>query len=183
MKDFIRTDLTFSLCGLNCGICPMHLGGYCPKCGGGDGNQSCAIAKCSLQHNKVEYCFLCPEFPCFKYEGIEEYDSFITHQHQLRDIKRAQEIGMEAYSKEQDKKVEILNTLLSDYNDGRRKIFYCVAINLLPLLDIEKVMTQVADTTYLNELTIKEKAEYVVSHFQSIANQQGVVLKLRKNKR
>lgn len=182
MKYFIRTDLTFSLCGLNCGLCPMRLGEYCPGCGGGDGNQSCTIAKCSLQHNKVEYCFLCPDFPCNLYEGIEEYDSFITHQHQLRDIKRAKEVGIEAYNKEQVKKSEILQTLLSDYNDGRRKTFYCVSINLLPLQEIEKVMKQVADNIYLNELTIKEKAEYVVSLFQNIAVQQGVVLKLRKNK-
>jgi len=59
---------------------------------GGAGNQSCAIAKCSLQHDKVEYCFLCPDFPCPRYEDAEEYVSFITHQRQLRDIKRAQEI-------------------------------------------------------------------------------------------
>jgi hypothetical protein len=108
----------------------MRLDGHCPGCGGGAGNQSCAIAKCSLQHDKVEYCFLCSEYPCQKYKGIEEYDSFITHQRQLRDIARAQKIGVEAYNKEQARKAKILRTLLSDYNDGRRKTFYCVAINI-----------------------------------------------------
>ena len=34
MKDFIRADQLFSLCGLNCGLCTMRLGGYCPGCGG-----------------------------------------------------------------------------------------------------------------------------------------------------
>lgn len=70
MKGFKRTNLYFSLCGLNCGLCTMRLDGHCPGCGGGEGNQSCAIAKCSLQHNKVEYCFNCSEFPCLRYEGI-----------------------------------------------------------------------------------------------------------------
>jgi hypothetical protein len=180
MKDFNRTDLSFSLCGLNCELCPMRLGGHCPGCGGGAGNQSCAIAKCSLQHDKVEYCFLCPEYPCRRYEGIEEYDSFITHQRQLRDIKRAQEMGMEAYNNEQAQKAEILQTLLSDFNDGRRKTFYCVAINLLPLQDIDNVMKQVVENTSFNNLTIQEKAENVVSLFQNFAIQQGLVIRLRK---
>ena len=35
MKGFTRTETRFSLCGLNCGLCSMHLGGYCPGCGGG----------------------------------------------------------------------------------------------------------------------------------------------------
>ena len=70
MKDFTRSDLLFSLCGLNCGLCPMHLDGHCPGCGGGEGNQSCKIARCSLQHGKPEYCSQCQDFPCEKYEDI-----------------------------------------------------------------------------------------------------------------
>lgn len=50
MKDFLRQEPLFSLCGLNCGLCTMHLGGHCPGCGGGAGNQSCSLARCSLQH-------------------------------------------------------------------------------------------------------------------------------------
>lgn len=34
MKGFTRTETRFSLCGLNCTLCSMHLGGYCPGCGG-----------------------------------------------------------------------------------------------------------------------------------------------------
>ncbi len=182
MKDFFRTNLNFSLCGLNCRLCPMRLGGYCPGCGGGEGNQTCAIAKCSRQHANIEYCFLCPEYPCLKYEGTMEYDSFITHQRQTRDLERAQEIGLEAYNREQDRKAEILSMLLSDYNDGRRKTFYCIAVNLLPLKDIEDIIKQVSDDVSQNNLTItmKERAEKVISLFQNSAIQQGLVLKLRK---
>ena len=48
MKNFKRDNLLFSLCGLNCGLCPMKIDGYCPGCGGGAGNQSCKIARCSM---------------------------------------------------------------------------------------------------------------------------------------
>ena len=113
MKDFQRNNLFFSLCGLNCGLCPMKLGGPCPGCGGGEGNQSCKIARCSIQHGNVEYCFQCPEYPCGKYQDAEEFDSFITHQNQLKDIAKAQSIGIEAYNREQMRKISILDTLLA----------------------------------------------------------------------
>lgn len=51
MKGFKRNNQLLSLCGLNCGLCPMHIDGYCPGCGGGAGNQSCRIARCSLEQN------------------------------------------------------------------------------------------------------------------------------------
>ena len=34
MKGFTREETRFSLCGLNCALCSMYLGGYCPGCGG-----------------------------------------------------------------------------------------------------------------------------------------------------
>ena len=71
MKDFRRDNLLFSLCGLNCGLCPMNLNQHCPGCGGGEGNQSCSLAKCSLQHENVEYCFQCKHYPCEKYDNID----------------------------------------------------------------------------------------------------------------
>ena len=40
MKGFQREDRMFSLCGLNCMLCPMQIGGYCPGCGGG---KSCHV--------------------------------------------------------------------------------------------------------------------------------------------
>ena len=64
MKNFTRLDLSLSLCGLNCMLCSMHISGYCPGCGGGEGNQSCKIARCSLRHEKPEYCSHCWVFPC-----------------------------------------------------------------------------------------------------------------------
>ena len=53
MKGFKRNNQLLSLCGLNCGLCPMHIDGYCPGCGGGAGNQSCRIARCSLEHDHI----------------------------------------------------------------------------------------------------------------------------------
>ncbi|MDW7659920.1 MAG: DUF3795 domain-containing protein [Bacillota bacterium] len=180
MKDFERKNLMFSLCGLNCGLCPMKLGGYCPGCGGGPGNQSCSFARCSLSHGKVEYCSQCPEFPCDKYDGVEQYDSFITHQCQMRDLQRARKIGVDAYNEELEKKRVILEKLLNEYNDGRKKTFYCVAVNLLDLEELENAMREVEAFDSSHTLTVKEKAERIKSVFDDLAQQKNMVLKLRK---
>ena len=66
MKGFERKNQLFSLCGLNCRLCPMLLGNYCGGCG--NGNQSCRIAKCSLEHGQIEYCYECRQYPCEKYQ-------------------------------------------------------------------------------------------------------------------
>ncbi len=40
-----------------------------------------------------------------------------------------------------EQKLAILAELLEDYNEGRRKSFYCLAVTLLPLAELETVMT------------------------------------------
>lgn len=182
MKDFTRSDLLFSLCGLNCGLCPMHLGGHCPGCGGGEGNQSCKIAKCSLQHGRLEYCSQCKEFSCEKYEDIDEFDSFITHQNRKKDMEKQREIGAEMYRAEQETKAHILEWLLQNCNDGRKKTFFCLAVNLLELEDVRKVMEQIISYEKFEELSLKEKAVYAAGQFQKVADEQGILLKLRKKK-
>ena len=183
MKNFQRDDLLFSLCGLNCGLCPMNLNHYCPGCGGGEGNQSCAIARCSLSREGVQYCVQCGLFPCGKYEGIDEYDSFITHRNRKKDFIRFQEIGAAAYQAEQREKMEILKLLLSDYNDGRRKGFFCAAVNLLEIQDLRTVMEQIPGDKESSGLTIKEKALRAVNAVQCMADERKIEIKLRKKKK
>lgn len=97
MSNFIRQNQMLSLCGLNCGLCPMFLGKYCNGCG--KGNQPCKIARCGID-KQVEYCFECDSYPCEQYQDIDVYDSFITHRNQKTDLERAKHIGIAAYNEE-----------------------------------------------------------------------------------
>ena len=180
MKDFRRKDLLFSLCGLNCGLCTMHLDVYCPGCGGGEGNQSCKIAKCSLQHGKIEYCYQCGSFPCERYKAVDEYDSFITHQNMLKDFEKMKAAGAEAYRKEQVEKMEILKDLLDHYNDGRKKTFFCLAVNLLELDDLQTAMEKMKKEEQERNLSAKDKAAYLTQLLREAAGQKNIILKLRR---
>ena len=179
MKGFKRDDLMFSLCGLNCALCTMKIDSYCPGCGGGAGNQGCAIARCSLDRGGFAYCFECNEYPCGKYNGIDEFDSFITHRHQLKDMEKIKNIGIDTYHTKLLEKSAILMHLLESYNDGRRKTFFNLAINLLELDDIKTVIRKIESEVQQN-ISIKEKAIIAVKQFENVASQKGVAIKLNK---
>ena len=172
MKGFTRAETRFSLCGLNCALCSMHLGGYCPGCGGGAGNQSCTIAKCSLEHDGVQFCWKCPEYPCSRYEGFDDGDSFVPHRNRKQ--------GVDAYLARLEEKRTILEDLLAHYNDGRRKTFFNTAVYLLPLEDLRTVMASLDSRMGLSEQTAKERALAAVGLLQEAADRQGISLKRNK---
>ena len=180
MKGFTRAETRFSLCGLNCTLCSMHLGGYCPGCGGGAGNQSCAIAKCSLEHGGVQFCWECPEYPCSRYEGFDDGDSFVPHRNRQQDVAQARELGLEAYLARQAEKQAILDELLAHYNDGRRKTLFNTAVCLLPLEDLRSVMVSLSSRTELTVQPVKERALAAVELLQEAADRLNISLKLNK---
>lgn len=183
MKGFTRTETRFSLCGLNCALCSMHLGDYCPGCGGGAGNQSCAMARCSLEHGGVQFCWECPEYPCPRYEGFDDGDSFVPHRNRQQDIAQARELGLEAYLAQLEEKRAILDKLLAYYNDGRRKTLFNTAVHLLLLEDLRSVMAALDSRPELAEQTVKDRALAAVGLLQEAADRQGISLKLNKKQK
>lgn len=182
MKGFNRSNQLFSLCGLNCGLCPMFLNQYCPGCGGGEGNQSCKIARCGMEHGGVEYCFQCSQYPCEKYDHIDDFDSFITTRRQKVDLEKARQLGIEAYNTEQIEKARILDVLLSGYNDGRKKTLFCLAVNLLELQELQAVLREIECRSDMETLTLKEKSAFVARLLQDAASHREIDLKLHKKK-
>ncbi len=180
MKGFKRDDPLISLCGLNCGLCTMYIGGYCPGCGGGDGNQSCAIARCSVER-KVAFCSACADYPCDKYDGIDDYDSFISTRNRKSNLDKVERIGPAAYRAGLDEKMAILQVLLADYNDGRHKSPFCTAVNLLDLDALRAIMATLPNEMR-DRMTPKEKAKLAETKFQAAADRQGISLNMRKKK-
>ena len=86
---------------------------------------------------------------------------------------------MKEYEIELNEKVKLLEFLLKNYDDGRRKSFYCVAVNLLGLQDVKAVMGQI-DSEIDLEMPLKMKAAAVVRLFEDMAEIRGISLTLRK---
>ena len=71
--------------------------------------------------------------------------------------------GLKEYKSELNKKIKILETLLDKYNNGRLKQFYCIAVNLLELSDLQIIMKSVTNELEKNDLNINEKIQIIVS--------------------
>ena len=185
MKSYSREYPLFSLCGLNCGLCPRYQtdgASKCPGCGGTDfhlKHPSCAVITCTQKHDQVEYCFQCTSYPCEKYRNQSGKDSFITYQNVLTDFEKAKTEGLQQYKLEMNEKIEILEYLIHNYNDGRRKNFYCIAVNLLSLASLKEIIQEIQNTVSPLDIDNKSKIEQIIALFETKAECNSIVLKLR----
>lgn len=186
MKEYIREYPQFSLCGLNCGLCPRYQSkgaSRCPGCGGEEfhlKHPSCAVITCSKKHDNVEYCFQCAEYPCDRYINSDEKDSFISYQKVCADFENARRNGIEAYKAALKEKIDFLKFLIENYNDGRKTSFYCNAVNLLSLVDIDEIKKSIEDGICKTGTAQKEKITAVTAAVEELARSKGIDLKLRK---
>ena len=178
-SEFNRADGLFSLCGLNCGLCPMQIRGECSGCfNGSTCYQTCPIAPCSVRHGNVDYCFQCNEYPCKRYDGIDKYDSLISHRNQKKDLAKAKAIGIEAYLAEQRTKRSILDRLLKEYDDGDSDVFFCLTVNMLGVDDLDAVLDR-ADKEAVHK-GIRDKNAYIKKLLYDCAEKRNIPLELRR---
>ena len=176
--DFKRTDSLFSLCGLNCSLCPGFVRGNCGGCfSDSPCYLTCPLAPCSVEHGNVEYCFLCEEYPCKKYEGFDLHDSMVLHRNIKKDVEKAKQIGIEAYKEEQREKKKILDRLLLEYDDGQRDIFFCLAVNMLEVDDLKDVLKQLEKA--VGNMSLSDKAYLAERQLHICAEKRNLVLELR----
>lgn len=98
-------------------------------------------------------------------------------------MEKAKRLGIDAYNAEQAEKANILGIFLSQYNDGRKKTLFCVAVNLLELQELQTVLKEIDRQPDMETLTLKEKSAFVAGLLQDTAATKNIDLKLRKKKR
>lgn len=181
MREFQRPHPEFSACGLNCGLCPRYYtagDSRCPGCAG-EGffakHPTCGILSCCIRKN-IDGCYQCEAYPCAKYDGADRWDSFITHKNRFRDLLQAKEAG--AAPAVLSEKMSLLRRLLEQWNDGRRKSFYCTAVNLLSAEGTAAVLDRLEHE--VPPQTPKERAALAVRLLEAQAQLECVDIKLRK---
>ena len=185
MKEYIRKYPLFALCGLNCGLCPRYRTegtSKCPGCGGPDfhlKHPACAVITCNKKHDNVEFCFQCSLFPCEKYIKPSATDSFISYTNVIDDFKKAKD-DLKHYKQVLNEKVKILEFFLNNYNDGKRKNYYCVATNLLSLDVLKVILDNVKKHVATQDLDLKSRIDMVIILFEEMAKKEEVEIKLRK---
>ena len=91
-------------------------------------------------------------------------------------------IGTERYHSELKEKMQILRYLLDNFNDGRRKSFFCMAVNLIEIEDLKSAVKEIEEEVSGKELTVKEKAVISVEILKSAAARKNIYLSSGKKK-
>lgn len=79
-------------------------------------------------------------------------------------------------------KAELLEKLLAQYNDGRRKTFYFLAVNLLELPELRAAMARAEGRAGFAGLSSQARCRAVAEEIQGAADKRGIPLKLRRKK-
>lgn len=185
----VKTCPTIACCGLDCGLCPTYYtkgSSRCPGCCGPEFHNkhpSCSIITCCVKTNKFETCAQCNEFPCQKLKDWDKIDSFICHRVSLTNLNLIKKKGLEEFIKQQEKRIEFLERMLENFNEGRSKSFFCIASALLPLDDLEHALNKSNDritSEGIGPNDLKAKSKILITSLNQHAKKRKIELKLRK---
>jgi hypothetical protein len=186
----LKTYPTLGCCGLDCGLCPRYYtegSSRCPGCSGPEFSSkhpSCPFVTCCVKKKGLEVCAQCDEFPCDRTEDSEHVgDSFISHRKTFTNLVYIKEHGLESFITQQRKKIELLELMLDEFDDGRSKSFYCLAAVLLPPDIIELSLERCREEMRASGIDGDDKkqiAKLLKEKLNKAAENAGIELKLRK---
>lgn len=175
------------VCGLSCRLCPTYNTDTPSKCGGCKSSAriavGCPFITCAVKKQGIEFCWDCKDNnTCEKWsihrEAGKHMDSFKCYQKLEEDISFIQRNGIEAFVEQQKIREQLLKEMLSKYNEGRSKSYYCIAATVLGIDELKSVLDEAEERT--RNLEIKEKAKVLHSLLDNISTEKGYLLKLRK---
>ena len=175
------------ICGLSCRLCPMFNTEAESRCRGCKSAArmavGCPFITCAIKKKEIEFCWECQESKtCEKWKKHRQAgktaDSFKCYQKLEDDILFIQKNSVSAFEKLQKKREQVLNIMLTDFNEGRSKSYYCIAATVLSIEELTDAITQAKKES--EGLDIKGKSKVLHSILDKIAGKKGYYLKLRK---
>ena len=175
------------VCGLFCRLCPMYNTEAESRCLGCKSTTriavGCPFITCAVKKKGIEFCWECTENKtCEKWkkhrEAGKKIDSFKCYQKLEEDISFIQKKGIGEFEKIQKKREHLLKEMLRDFNEGRSKSYYCIAVTVLDIEELREVLTRAKKES--DGLDIKGKSKVLHSILDKIAGKKSYCLKLRK---
>ncbi len=157
---------TIGVCGLDCGLCPRYYTkgiSRCPGCAGPDFSNkhpSCSFITCCVKKKNLEVCAECTEYPCQKfksereYQQVKESSSYPSYKKVIPNLNFIREQGIKKFIEQQKKRIQFLETMIEDFDDGRSRSFFCKSAIFLDLVSLEKSLT---------DATLRMKTEKIKS--------------------
>ena len=185
MNNHVKKYETVGSCGIDCGLCPRFYtkgNSACPGCGGlnfKEKHPSCGVFSCCAVKNGLEICSECKDYPCKRFEAENvRYDSFVTHQKMFANLEYIRDYGIEQFVENQGIRMKILDDLLSNYDDGRSKSFFCISSALLPLDKLQEAHEFVQKMD--SNKALEERTKALKDFLRNIAHALHIELKLKQ---
>lgn len=175
-------------CGLSCKLCPMYHTDSKSRCEGCKSKArmsiGCAFITCAIKKKGIEFCWECNEnASCVRWkkhrEAGKEADSFKCYQKLEDDIDYVHNYGIDQFVELQDIKEKILREMLDTFNEGRSRSYYCIAVTVMEVEELEDAVARANTDSY--GLDIKCKSKVLHKIFDGIAEKKKYNLKLRKS--
>jgi hypothetical protein len=175
------------VCGLSCKLCPAYYRETKSKCEGCKSEYrmgaACPFHNCAVKKKGIEFCGFCDEnATCDRWRKFREmgkqHDSIVCYQKLEDNIVFIQKNGMEEFEKQQKTRENLVQSMLSEFNEGRSKTLYCIAATLLEISELESVLEEAREKSM--GFDIKAKAEVMHSLLDKIAENKNYLLRLRK---
>jgi hypothetical protein len=185
MTDKMKKYETIAACGIDCGLCPRFYtkgDSTCPGCGGlnfKEKHPSCGVLTCCVTINGFETCAECRDFPCFRFKtDSSNYDSFTTHRKMFSNLEEIKSVGIKQFIEKQKIQIDILRDLLTNYDDGRAKNFFCQACSLLPIGKLQEIHNEIKSE--VENVILQEKSKLARKLITKTADLLHIDLKLNK---
>ena len=175
------------VCGLPCRLCTLYHSDGGNRCEGCKSSrrraEGCPFHACAMERHGVEFCGdCCDRETCARWAAFRERrakaDTVVSSQILESDLEWTERKGLAAYDKLQKERLRLLNKMLSGFNEGRSKGYYCVAASVLDVAGLEKILVEAEKHGRGAEL--KERAAILRVLLDARAEKKGLVLKRRK---
>ena len=153
----------------------------CPGCCGPEfftKHPSCSFITCCVKKRGLEVCAECSDFPCSRFKSEEEYQqlkessSYPSYKRVIPNLNFIRERGIEEFAVQQRRRIQLLERMLADFDDGRSKSFYCKAVALLDLAALENSLDraiQKIEASNINPSDARTKANTLKGILSSVA--------------
>ena len=174
MNPIMKRYPTIGVCGLDCGLCPRYYTvgpSRCPGCAGPDfpnKHPSCSFITCCVKKKNLEVCGECADFPCPKFKSEEEYQhvkessSYPPDRKVLPNLHAIKEHGIERFVQQQRTRIQLLERMIKNFDDGRSRSYYCKAAALLDPAGLESSLEAAVrriQTDHIPPNDVKAKAK------------------------
>jgi Protein of unknown function (DUF3795) len=175
------------VCGLSCKLCPRYHTDGVSRCNGCKTESrmgaGCPFITCALKKKQVEFCGDCKEnSACDKWKkhrvAGRSHDSFKCYQKLEDDIAFIAKYGKQRFIETQEAREAILKEMLANFNEGRSKSYYCIAVTVLDIGELEQALDEARKAAVGQDMKGRARALYAA--LDAIAVRRNYNLKLRR---